>query len=97
MSIWFVTRHSGAIDWAEEEGFHIDSMLTHLDISQVKKGDTVIGSLPVNLAADVCALGARYFHLSVDLPEKLRGVELTKDIMRSCNARLEEYKIERVI
>ena len=96
MTTYFVSRHPGALDWAAEEGIQVDQVIDHLDLAVVSPGDTVIGSLPVNLAADVCARDARYLHLSLLLPAHLRGVELTPAQMRACGARLEEYRIQRV-
>ena len=70
--------------------------MAHLDPDQINCGDQVIGSLPVSLAARVCAQGGRYFHLTLDLPAELRGVELSAKQMTQCDARLEEYRIERL-
>jgi CRISPR-associated protein Csx16 len=95
MTRYFVSRHPGALDWAQEEGVEVDAVLPHLDASSVKPGDLVIGSLPVNLAAEICARGARYLHLSLDLPANLRGQELDAAQMRACGARIDEYRIER--
>jgi len=96
MTTYFVSRHPGARDWAEEEGIAVDLVLAHLDPADVVAGDTVIGSLPVNLAAEVCARGARYLHLSLELPATLRGRELTAEQMRGLGARVEEFRVERV-
>jgi len=90
---YFVSRHSGAMVWAQEEGFHVDEQLKHLDMSIIQKGDTVIGSLPVHLVADVCSKGAKYLHLSLNLSAELRGKELTPQDMRNCGARLEAYHV----
>ncbi len=96
MTTYFVSRHPGAHAWADEEGVRVDRVIDHLDLAVVLPGDTVIGSLPVNLAAEVCQRGARYLHLCVVLPAALRGVELSAEQMRACGARLEEYRIARV-
>jgi CRISPR-associated protein Csx16 len=50
----------------------------------------------VNLIAQVNARGARYFHLTLELPASLRGQELTADLMREHGARLEEYQARLV-
>ena len=60
-------------------------------------GDVVAGTLPVNLAAEVCARGARYLNLSLDLPLHARGRELDAEDMHRYGARLEEYTVRRVI
>lgn len=96
MTTYFVSRHPGAHDWAVAEGIAVDALVPHLDPANLGSGDTVIGSLPVNLAAEVCRRGARYLHLSLDLPADLRGKELGVEQMRACGARIEEYRIERV-
>jgi CRISPR-associated protein Csx16 len=92
---WFVSRHPGAREWAARKGLHVDRQITHLEIDEVKPGDTVIGTLPVNLAADVCARGARYLNLSLDLPESARGRELAADELERFGARLESFVVER--
>jgi CRISPR-associated protein Csx16 len=96
MTTYFVSRHPGARDWAAEEGITVDEVIDHLDPTLIAPGDILIGSLPVNLAAEVCTRGARYLNLSLDLPATLRGVELTAEQMRACGARVEEYRIERM-
>lgn len=93
MSIWFVTRHSGAVDWVKSQGVAVDHWGAHLAVDEVSSGDVVIGILPVNLAAAVCAKGARYFNLSLDLPFELRGRELSAAELVAAGARLEEYSV----
>ena len=95
MTTWFVSRHPGALEWTARKGLHIDRFATHLDPAEVQRGDTVIGSLPVNLAAVVCQRGARYLNLSVVVPAELRGKELSADQLEKLGARLEEYRVER--
>ena len=93
---YFVTRHPGARAWALQEGIRVDQVIDHLDPALVQPGDTLIGSLPVNLAAEVCARGGRYLHLSLDLPADLRGRELTAEQMRRVGARVEEFRVLRL-
>lgn len=96
MTTWFISRHPGARAWAERRGVPVDEHVVHLDAMCVAQGDTVIGTLPVNLAAAVCARGARFINLSMDLPADARGRELSAEDLERFNARLEEYRIERV-
>ncbi len=93
MTTWFVSRHPGALEWAARQGLQIDRFATHLDPAQVQRGDTVVGSLPVNLAAMVCQRQARYLNLSVSLPAELRGKELSADQLERLGARLESFQI----
>lgn len=94
MSTWFVSRHPGAIEWATRQHLQVDRTVPHLDPAQVQPGDTVIGSLPVNLAAQVCAKGASYWHLSVELPAELRGRELSADDLEQLGARVQAFDIK---
>ena len=88
-----VDRPAIAKVWAAEQGLRIDQHLTHLDTAHIQRGDTVIGTLPVHLAAAVCSQGARFFNLSLDLPAQWRGRELSADELRQCNARLEAFHV----
>ena len=94
MPTYFITRHPGAIDWAKQQGINVDRQIAHLDIHLIQPGDTVIGSLPVNLAAEVCNKGAAYIHLSLNVPEHWRGQELNAAQMAECRARLERYELK---
>lgn len=91
---WFVSRHPGALEWARRKGIVVDRVVAHLNVEDVKPGDTVIGTLPVNLAAEVCARGARYLNLSLDLPEDARGRELTADELERYGARFEAFVVK---
>ncbi|MEY4430014.1 MAG: hypothetical protein RLZZ182_2703 [Pseudomonadota bacterium] len=93
MSVWFVSRHPGAVAWAREEGLVIDHVVSHLAPDQVRAGDTVIGTLPIHLAAQVCDRGATYLHLSLDLPAEWRGRELDATQLRQAKARLEPFHV----
>jgi len=93
MTTFFISRHPGAVEWAERRGLTIDQFVSHLDEEKIGPGDTVIGTLPVHLAAETCARGARYFNLSMDLPAEARGRELSADDLDRYGARLERYII----
>ncbi|CAK0771673.1 CRISPR-associated protein Csx16 [Gammaproteobacteria bacterium] len=93
MTIYFVSRHRGAVEWAKENGLTVDQLVDHLDPEIIQQGDMVIGSLPANLAARVCHRGGRYLHLSLELPREWRGRELTAQDMVNFGAKLEEYYI----
>lgn len=96
MTTYFISRHSGAVAWAESQGFHVDQQLAHFEASVVNAGDAILGTLPVNLIAEVNQRGGRYFHLTLELPAQLRGQELTAEMMQQYGARLEEYTVQKV-
>ncbi|HEX7380674.1 MAG TPA: CRISPR-associated protein Csx16, partial [Nevskiaceae bacterium] len=93
---WFVSRHQGAVDWAKSHGVAVDRWATHLDVAQVREGDVVMGSLPVDLAAAVCERGAHYHHLHVGLPPEARGQELTAEHLAALGAELRPFEIRAV-
>lgn len=91
MPAWFVTRHQGAREWARRRGIDA-TVVSHLDIADVRAGDVVIGTLPAHLAAAICERGARYVHLALELPEADRGRPLSADDMDALGARLVEIE-----
>ena len=94
MTAYCISRHPGALEWAGKQGLAIDTFASHLDpAAVVQAGDTVIGSLPVNLAAQVGAAGAAYWHISLELPSELRGRELSAADLRLLGARLEPLDV----
>ena len=90
--LWIVSRHQGAIAWLHAQGWQ-GTQFDHLDIECVNAGDVVMGTLPVNLAAEVCAKKAQYIHLSLRIPFELRGVELSSEQMMYYGADLQAYDI----
>lgn len=95
MATYFVTRHAGALAWARGRGLAAEAV-RHLDTAMLRPGDTVIGTLPVHLAAEVCARGARFLFLRLDVPEARRGAELTAADMDAFGAALVEYEVRRL-
>lgn len=95
MTVWFVSRHPGALEWMQRSGPPFDRHVPHLDPLDVQAGDTVIGSLPVNLAAEVCVRGARYTNLSLRLVASARGRELSAAELDAFDATLETFVIRK--
>lgn len=93
---WFITRHPGARQWAQRHGIKVTHWLAHMDGAAIVPGDIVMGTLPVNLAAEVCQLGAHYLHLCLQLPADARGRELTADELDIYGATLTPYQVEPV-
>lgn len=94
MKQYFVSRHSGAHEWAARKGFEVD-VVSHFDPECTQEGDIVIGTLPIHLVARVCERGGRYLHLVLDLTAADRGQEISADRMDELGARIEEYQVHR--
>lgn len=95
MGTYFVSHHSGALEWAPREGIDAE-IVEHLDSEIIREGDVVIGTLPVHLAGTVCEKGGRFFCLSLDLPADWRKPDLPEQEMRQFNARLDEYHVRKL-
>ena len=93
MTTWFVSRHPGALQWMQQHGPAFDCHVPHLDPAQVQRGDTVIGTLPVHLAAQVCARGAAYLHLVLAAPPEARGRELSVQDLLALGATLQPFHV----
>jgi CRISPR-associated protein Csx16 len=93
MTTWFVSRHPGAVDWARQQGLAVNRWVPHLNPQEVQPGDVVAGTLPVHLAAQICARGAQYLHLILDLPPHARGRELRAEELQVYGARFVSYII----
>lgn len=102
MTVYFVTRHEGARFWINYMDRHgwlpepVDQVVEHLDPDCIRKGDIVMGTLPIHLAAEVRKRGARYRAIDLQVPPTLRGKELTATQMVACGATLTEYRITEV-
>lgn len=96
MTNWLVSRHLGAVEWIQQQGIKIDQQVEHLDISQIKAGDLIIGTLPIQLAAKISELGADYWHLCIDMPKELRGKELDSTLLNQLGAELKAFKVYSV-
>lgn len=97
MTIYFVTRHDGALDWAKASDVAFDVHLTHLgDDVALKTGDVVIGTLPINIVYKINHMGVRYKHLSLEIPAQWRGLELTREQLLQCSASLQEFSVQLV-
>lgn len=57
-------------------------------VQGIDASDTVLGVLPIHLAASVCERGARYGHLEMSVPANRRGTELSADELDSFGAKI---------
>lgn len=96
MTTYFISRHPGARVWISRQNLVIDVWLAHLNVDDIKPGDRVIGTLPLQLAFEVCQRGASYFHLSLNVPAEKRGHELTVEDMQGFSAALRQFVVYAV-
>ena len=91
---YLVSRRQAAIDWIKKQ-VEVDKVISHLDIASIEPNDTVIGTLPIHVAAQVCAPKAHYIHLSIDAPPEWRGKELNTADFEQCSPKLERFNVNK--
>lgn len=91
-----VSRHPSSIQWLRSQLSRVDLEQDHLDTTVLNAGDCVYGNLTVHLIAELNAMGVRYFHLQIQVPQHWRGVELDADQLASLNPTLTEIRAECV-
>lgn len=96
MATWFVSRHAGAIEWIKKQPVHIDRFVSHLDVNDIAEGDTVIGNVPLELAARICQKKAKLIGLTFSVSAGQRGKELTAQALNQLQCSLQEFRVESV-
>jgi len=93
----FVNRNTGAQDWAQKNGFATAEVVESFDPSMIESGDTVVGTLPLPLAAAVHAKGADFIALTMKpVPAALRGTPLSAEQMDELGAAVQSMTVEVV-
>ena len=77
----------------QRHGPAFDCHVAHLNPAQVQAGDTVIGTLPIQLAAQICTRHAAYWHLSLEVPADKRGQELSVRELENLGASLQRFDV----
>lgn len=103
MATYLVTRHEGTRIWATAAAkygrlpFAIDHVIEHLDPSALTKGDVVVGTLPLAMAAALEARGIAFWALDLDLPPDARGQEISGTALyhlyKGLGARFTRYQV----
>ena len=97
MKVWLVTRHEGAVAWARAAGLRWDEHVSHLaDVRAVEAGDRVFGTVPLHLAAQLCAAGAEYWHLEIRVDENARGREHSACALAAMNCRFVRFDVKTI-
>lgn len=96
MKTWLVSRHSGAKAWILQQGIKVDVQAEHLDTSLLQDNDIVVGTLPIQIVAELNARSIRYLHLEVSVPAELRGKELSMEQLNALGATLSEFSVKRL-
>ena len=101
MTTYLITRHEGTRIWAEAKARHgqlpftIDRTLDHLDLSILKKGDVVVGTLPIRMVAELQAKGVKFWSLDIETPPAERGKELTGVQVYRLGGRFARYEVKQ--
>lgn len=94
---FLVSRHAAAKRWllgeAARRGWRPVVASTHCRPEDIDPGDRVAGTVPIQLAAAICARGAEYWHLEVAVDEGDRGRELGFDELIGRGATLRRYHV----
>lgn len=96
MPTYFVSRHQASIDWMKQQPIQVHQWLTHLDDeTELKAGDRVIGTLPIQIVDRLCKNLVEYIHLSITVPAEWRGLELNSEQLEECSPTLTAYKVQQ--
>lgn len=99
-----ITRHLGCVEYCMEKLEKELGKTTYIQLyelknqqlDQIKKGDVIIGILPIHLIMEVIKRGAEYYHIIIpNRPRRWRNKELTKEEMERCGAYVQ--KIEGIV
>lgn len=99
MTTWLVTRHTATVQWVKTMARHkrlpfsIDRVIEHLDVRRLAPGDTVVGTLPLSLAAALHERGMAFWSLDIDIPQSERAKELSALQLACFGARLTRYEV----
>lgn len=86
-----ITRHASMVEFLQKNGI-VGEVISHVDnISQIE-GKDVFGILPINMAANVNSITTIGF---TNLPQEMRGKELTLEQMEEFGAYLETFKVTK--
>ena len=92
--VYFVSRHPGALEWIlQQPQWQVDCFLRHLDPQDIQAGDVVLGTLPLHLAAEVCARGAMFYFLTLPQTADGRGSEYSAEEMQQMGCSLQRFEV----
>lgn len=96
MNVLIITRHQATVEWIQSTLHSADAVTVsaHYTPGMEDGCDYVVGILPVNLIAGLCAKGVRYYQIVMDVPQEFRGKELTVEQMDEFQARMFQYYVE---
>ncbi len=99
MRRYLVSRHGVALDWVSAQGFVVDEVLSHFDdacLERVQAGDVVMGTLPIQIVAELTLKGVCYYHLLIPLTSELRGRTLTLEELNSLDVQLVAFTAKKI-
>ncbi|WP_281785195.1 CRISPR-associated protein Csx16 [Uruburuella suis] len=94
MTVYFVSRHEGAVAWIKQQPqWQVDVFVRHLNPADIAVGDVVLGTLPLHLAAEVCARGAMFYFLTLPQTADGRGLEYSAEEMQQMGCGLQCFEV----
>lgn len=80
--IYLVSRQQETVDALRSDNVAFDKIISHFNPAIVKPGDVVLASLPLPIAAKVCAKGGIYKHVEITRPANIHGDLTSAEILK---------------
>ncbi len=93
--IYLVSRHIGGSEFLQSL-FPQGIVVKHLDLAILKSDDIVIGNLPIDLVAEICARGIEFRSLVIPQIGSARIIEYNAQELSERGARVVRYYAKEV-
>ena len=93
-SRWIISRHPATIEWLTQTWGPFDHVVATLPLADIQPGDCLYGNISAHLIAAVNCRGGRYFHVSLNVPRRWRGRELSMPELALLRPQLQEIRAE---
>ncbi len=95
MKTILTTRHPATVQWLARQGIAAEQV-DHVSSDSITHPVKLIGNVPPAIAAQVCQQGGEYWHIDLDLPQTIRGKELSVSDLEQYKAKIIRYHIEQI-
>ena len=98
---WIINRHPATVEWFKHTYRVQATTLDYLDeqsLTLIKNGDTLLGNLPLQEIAKLCAKGVNYYEIRIPVaqPTRLRGQELNLEQLKQHPPVLTQYVVQSI-